>query len=146
VVAGAPGTRVRLAGCCTPVPPDAIRGFAVRGGTVTVHREGCPAAVRMAAAGRHPLPVSWRSESVGCRVTLQAEALGRPQLLADLTEALATHGAAVLQAEVTPPRQHRVRHTYTLRLPDASGLPRLIRAMRRVPGVYDVTRASRATG
>ncbi|MEO3753976.1 HD domain-containing protein [Streptomyces sp. B6B3] len=146
VVAGAPDARVRLAGCCTPVPPDPIRGFAVHGGAVTVHRESCPAAVRMVSAGRHPLPVSWRSASIGCRVTLRAEALGRPHLLADLTEALATHGAAVLQAEVTPPRQQRVRHTYTLRLPDASGLPRLIRAMRRVPGVYDVSRASRATG
>jgi GTP diphosphokinase / guanosine-3',5'-bis(diphosphate) 3'-diphosphatase len=145
-VSGAPGARVRLAGCCTPVPPDAVSGFAVRGGTITVHRDGCPVAVRMAAAGRHALPVSWTSDSIGCRVTLHAEALGRPHLLADLTEAMATHGAAVLHAEVTPPRQHRVRHTYTLRLPDASGLPRLIRAMRRVPGVYDVTRASQATG
>ncbi len=146
VVAGAPDARVRLAGCCTPVPPDPIRGFAVHGGAVTVHRDGCPAALDMLAAGRHPLPVSWRSGSIGCRVTLHAEALGRPHLLADLTEALAIHGAAVLQAEVTPPRQQRVRHTYTLRLPDASGLPRLIKAMRRVPGVYDVSRASRAAG
>ncbi|MGP4114178.1 RelA/SpoT family protein [Streptomyces sp. 4N509B] len=145
-VAGVPDARVRLAGCCTPVPPDTVRGFAVRRGTVTVHRDGCAAAVRMVASGRPELPVSWRSASVGCRVTLLAEALGRPHLLADLTEALAVHGAAVLHAEVTPPRQQRVRHTYTLRLPDASGLPRLIRAMRSVPGVYDVTRASQATG
>lgn len=26
-----PGATVRLAGCCTPVPPDEITGFAVRG-------------------------------------------------------------------------------------------------------------------
>jgi GTP pyrophosphokinase len=143
VVAAAPGAPVRLARCCTPVPPDRVRAFAVRGGVVTVHREDCPAAVRMAAAGRPPLPVSWRSGSVGCRVTLHAEALGRPELLADLTEALAAHGAAVLAAEVEPPREQRVRHTYTLRLPDSAGLPRLMRAMRRVPGVYDVSRAAR---
>ncbi|RBM11112.1 bifunctional (p)ppGpp synthetase/guanosine-3',5'-bis(diphosphate) 3'-pyrophosphohydrolase [Streptomyces sp. PT12] len=143
IVADVPGAPVRLARCCTPVPPDGVRGFTVRGGAVTVHREDCPTAVRMTAAGRHPLPVTWRSESIGCRVTLHAEALGRPELLADLTEALAAHGAAVLAAEVEPPREHRVRHTYTLRLPDSSGLPRLMRAMRRVPGVYDVTRAAR---
>ncbi|MDT0446175.1 RelA/SpoT family protein [Streptomyces johnsoniae] len=142
IVAGAPGAAVRLARCCTPVPPDGVQGFVVRGG-VTVHREDCPSAVRMRAAGRRTLPVSWRSGSVGCRVTLHAEALGRPELLADLTEALAAHGAAVLAAEVEPPREQRVRHTYTLRLPDSAGLPRLMRAMRRVPGVYDVTRAAR---
>ncbi|RKN06819.1 RelA/SpoT family protein [Streptomyces radicis] len=143
IVADVPGAPVRLARCCTPVPPDGVRGFTVRGGAVTVHREDCPTAVRMTAAGRRPLPVTWRSESIGCRVTLHAEALGRPELLADLTEALAAHGAAVLAAEVEPPREHRVRHTYTLRLPDSAGLPRLMRAMRRVPGVYDVTRAAR---
>ncbi|MFF2378448.1 RelA/SpoT family protein [Streptomyces xiamenensis] len=143
LVAEAPGAPVRLARCCTPVPPDRVRGFLVRGGAVTVHRESCPTAVRMTGAGRGALEVGWRSPSVGCRVTLYAESLGRPHLLADLTEALAAHGAAVLQAEVEPPRQQRVRHTYTLRLPDASGLPRLMRAMREVPGVYDVSRAAR---
>jgi GTP pyrophosphokinase len=143
LVAEAPGAPVRLARCCTPVPPDRVRGFLVSGGAVTVHRESCPTAVRMTGAGRGALEVGWRSPSVGCRVTLYAESLGRPHLLADLTEALAAHGAAVLQAEVEPPRQQRVRHTYTLRLPDASGLPRLMRAMREVPGVYDVSRAAR---
>ncbi|MDT0305618.1 HD domain-containing protein [Streptomyces sp. DSM 44917] len=142
-VAGAESAPVRLARCCTPVPPDPVVGFTVRGGAVAVHRESCPDALGMAAAGRPALSASWRSGSIGCRVTLQAEALGRPELLADLTEALAQHGAAVLHAEVEPPREHRVRHTYTLRLPDSAGLPRLMRAMRRVPGVYDVTRAVR---
>ncbi|SOD64173.1 GTP pyrophosphokinase [Streptomyces zhaozhouensis] len=143
LVPGAPRAQVRLARCCTPVPPDAACGFAVRGGAVTVHRQECPTAVEMVDGGRAALAVRWRSASGGCRVTLQAEALGRPELLADLTEALALHGAAVVHAEVEPPRQQRVRHTYTLRLPDASGLPRLMRAMRRVPGVYDVSRAVR---
>lgn len=39
------------------------------------------------------------------------------------------------------PTQQRVRHTYTLQLPDAAHLPNLMRAMRNVPGVYDVGRA-----
>ncbi|GAA2064068.1 HD domain-containing protein [Streptomyces cheonanensis] len=146
LVGEAPGAPVRLARCCTPVPPDRVCGFLVRGGAVTVHRESCPVAGRMTAAGRHALEVGWRSPSIGCRVTLYAESLGRPHLLADLTEALAAQGAAVLQAEVEPPRQQRVRHTYTLRLPDASGLPALMRAMRSVPGVYDVSRAARPRG
>lgn len=37
-----------------------------------------------------------------------------------------------------------MRHTYTLQLPDAAGLPDLMRAMRDVPGVYDVSRAQRS--
>ncbi|UGY94005.1 RelA/SpoT family protein [Streptomyces gobiensis] len=138
-----PDRPVRLARCCTPVPPDAVTGFTVRGGAITVHRESCAAVARMATAGRRPVPVRWQSEVAGCRVTLLAEAFGRPHLLADLTEAIAVQGAAVISADVEPPRQQRVRHTYTLQLPDATGLPALMRAMRRVPGVYDVIRATR---
>ncbi|MGP4000797.1 RelA/SpoT family protein [Streptomyces sp. 8N706] len=144
-VADLPGATVRLAGCCTPVPPDAVTGFAVRGGAVTVHRAQCPAVTRMTVAGRHPVGVRWRGRGEGsagdCRVTLLAEAFGRPHLLADLTEAIALEGAAIVSAAVEPPHEQRVRHTYTLQLPDAADLPALMRAMLRVPGVFDVSRA-----
>ncbi|MCX4587850.1 bifunctional (p)ppGpp synthetase/guanosine-3',5'-bis(diphosphate) 3'-pyrophosphohydrolase [Streptomyces sp. NBC_01481] len=135
-----PDATVRLAGCCTPVPPDAVTGFAVRGGTVTVHREECPAVARMKSLDREPIPVTW-GDSAECRVTLIAESFGRPRLLADLTEAIAAQGAAIVSATVEPPTQQRVRHTYTLQLPDSAGLLALMRAMRDVPGVYDVSRA-----
>ncbi|MFG2210633.1 RelA/SpoT family protein [Streptomyces sp. NPDC048638] len=147
-VADLPGAPVRLAGCCTPVPPDNVTGFAVRGGTVTVHRALCPVVARMAATGRQPVGVRWRRPGRtghGCRVTLLAEAFSRPHLLADLTEAIAAQGVAVVSAAVEPPHEQRVRHTYTLHLPNAAGLPSLMRAMREVPGVFDVLRAGRPT-
>ncbi|MEU6484102.1 HD domain-containing protein [Streptomyces sp. NPDC046887] len=140
VLAGPPDALVRLARCCTPVPPDAVTGFAVRGGQVTVHRAACPAVARMADAGREAVAVGW-GEASGCRVTLVAEAFGRPRLLADLTEAIATAGAAIVAATIEPPSEQRVRHTYTLRLADAAELPALMRVMRQVAGVYDVGRA-----
>ncbi|MCM2425737.1 RelA/SpoT family protein [Streptomyces sp. RKAG337] len=141
------GAAVRLARCCTPVPPDEVTGFVIRGGTVAVHREECPTAVRMTGAGREPVPVRWRGgrpAGAGFRATLLAEALGRPRLLADLTEAIAGQGVGIVSASVEPPQEHRVRHTYTVELPDAEALPGLMRAMRSVPGVYDVYRAQRA--
>jgi len=145
-VAELPDAAVRLAGCCTPVPPDEVTGFPVRGGAaVTVHRLECPAVARMEAVGRAPVAVSWGDEQA-CRVTLIAESFGRPRLLADLTEAIAGADAAVISATVEPPSEQRVRHTYTLRLPDAAGLPALMRAMREVPGVYDVSRAQHPAG
>ncbi|EDY42182.1 GTP diphosphokinase [Streptomyces sp. SPB074] len=135
-----PGATVRLAGCCTPVPPDAVTAFAVRGNAVTVHRAECPRAVRMAAAGRRTVGADW-GDTGDCRVTLRAASFGRPHLLADLTEAIAGEGVAIISATVEPPSEHGVRHTYTLHLPDATRLPGLMRAMRDVPGVYDVSRA-----
>ncbi|GAA3842675.1 HD domain-containing protein [Streptomyces coacervatus] len=135
-----PGATVRLAGCCTPVPPDEVTGFAVRGGVVTVHRIECAAVERMKSGGRAEVDVRW-GDTTECRVTLLAESFVRPHLLADLTEAMALEGAEIVSATVEPPTQQRVRHTYTLQLPDAAHLPALMRAMRNVPGVYDVSRA-----
>jgi GTP pyrophosphokinase len=122
------------------VPPDEITAFAVRGGVVTVHRVECVTVTRMRGAGRPEVGVRW-GESTACRVTLLAESFGRPRLLADLTEAIALEGVEIISATVAPPTQQRVHHTYTLQLPDAARLPDLMRAMRDVPGVYDVSRA-----
>ncbi|WP_330279596.1 HD domain-containing protein [Streptomyces sp. NBC_00569] len=135
-----PGALVRLAGCCTPVPPDAVTAFAVRGGVVTVHRAECHGVARMKSVGRAEVGVHW-GDTRQCRVSLIAESFSRPHLLADLTEAIALESVAVISATVEPPAQGRVRHTYTLQLPDAATLPGLMRAMRNIAGVYDVSRA-----
>ncbi|MFJ8539236.1 RelA/SpoT family protein [Streptomyces sp. NPDC093591] len=144
VLVDRPGATVRLAGCCTPVPPDEVTGFSVRGGAVTVHRVECAAVRRMKGAGRAEVGVHW-GDTTECRVTLVAESFVRPHLLADLTEAMALEGAEIVSATVEPPSQQRVRHTYTVQLPDAALLPGLMRAMRNVAGVYDVSRAQPQT-
>ncbi|MFC4035094.1 RelA/SpoT family protein [Streptomyces polygonati] len=142
-VTDVPDAAVRLARCCTPVPPDLVTGFVIRGGTVAVHRTECPTTVRMTAAGREPVPVLWRdgSPAGGYRATVLAEALSRPRLLADLTEAIAGQDIGIVSAAVEPPQEHRVLHSYTVELPDPRALGALMRAMRSVPGVYDVYRA-----
>ncbi|WP_428935530.1 RelA/SpoT family protein [Streptomyces sp. ACT015] len=144
VLVDQPGATVRLAGCCTPVPPDDVTGFTVRGGVVTVHRVECAAVARMKGTGRAEIGVRW-GDTTECRVTLVAESFVRPHLLADLTEAMASEGAEISSATVEPPSQQRVRHTYTVQLPDAAHLPTLMRAMRNVPGVFDVSRARTRT-
>ncbi|WP_063763317.1 RelA/SpoT family protein [Streptomyces sp. NRRL WC-3742] len=148
-VTGRPGAPVRLARCCTPVPPDQVTGYPIRGGAVAVHRTGCPAGERMRADGRAELEVRWKPQDApvaGHRVTLDAEALNRPRLLADLTAAISAEGVGIVSAEVEPPQQLRVRHRYTVELPEPGALPGLMRAMLRVSGVYDVSRPQALAG
>ncbi len=76
----------------------------------------------MKNSGRAEVEVRW-GDTTECRVTLVRPVLGRPHLLADLTEAIALEGVAMVSATVEPPSQQRVRHTYTLQLPDAAHLP-----------------------
>ncbi|GAA5012157.1 RelA/SpoT family protein [Kitasatospora paranensis] len=142
-VLGRPDTPVRLARCCTPVPPDALTGYPIRGGAVAVHRTGCPVGDQMREDGRSPLSLAWIpgvEPPNGYRVALHAEALTRPRLLADLTAAISAEGVGIFSADVEPPRELRVRHSYTIELSGAEVLPAVMRAMLRVPGVYDVYR------
>jgi GTP pyrophosphokinase len=142
-VLGRPDTPVRLARCCTPVPPDALTGYPIRGGAVAVHRTGCPVGGQMRDDGRSPLALAWIpgvEPPNGYRVALHAEALTRPRLLADLTAAISAEGVGIFSADVEPPRELRVRHSYTIELSGAEVLPAVMRAMLRVPGVYDVYR------
>ncbi|MDH6576537.1 HD domain-containing protein [Kitasatospora sp. MAP5-34] len=148
-VVGRPGAVVRLARCCTPVPPDEVTGFAIRGGAVAVHRTGCPDAEQLREAGRGPVRVTWVPGVIplsGYRVTLRAEALNRPRLLADLTAAMSAEGIGIISAAVEPPQELRVRHTYTIELPEARTLAAVMRAMLRVSGVYDVFRPGFRSG
>jgi GTP pyrophosphokinase len=145
---GKPDASVRLARCCTPVPPDELLCFAIRGGGLAAHRADCPTGRAMRAAGRTPVEARWLESPTptGYRVTIQADALGRPRLLADLTAAMSGAGVDIISAEVEPPRELQVRHTYTVELPAPEALPELMRVMLRVPGVYDVYRAAGTDG
>ncbi|HSA53794.1 MAG TPA: HD domain-containing protein [Yinghuangia sp.] len=142
-VPGSPGAPIRLARCCTPVPPDELAGFVIRGGTVAVHQRECSNVQQMIRAGRDIVAAAWLPHQAeqGYRVTVQLEALDRPRLLADVTAAIDAAGADITSASIAPPQQMRVRQTYTIRLADLSTLPHLLRALRRVQGVYDVYRA-----
>ncbi|MCF2532616.1 RelA/SpoT family protein [Yinghuangia soli] len=142
-VPGSPGAPVRLARCCTPVPPDDLAGFVIRGGTVAVHQRDCANVQQMIRAGRDIVSAVWLPHQAerGYRVTVQLEALDRPRLLADVTAAIDAAGADITSASIAPPQQMRVRQTYTIRLADLASLPRLLKALRRVQGVYDVYRA-----
>ncbi|MDI2132573.1 RelA/SpoT family protein [Yinghuangia seranimata] len=142
-VPGSPGAPVRLARCCTPVPPDELAGFVIRGGTVAVHQRECANVQQMIRAGRDIVAAAWLPHQAerGYRVTVQLEALDRPRLLADVTAAIDAAGADITSASIAPPQQMRVRQTYTIRLADLASLPRLLKALRRVQGVYDVYRA-----
>lgn len=56
----------------------------------------------MKSSGRAEVEVRW-GDTTECRVTLVAESFGRPHLLADLTEAIALEGVAIVSATVEPP-------------------------------------------
>jgi GTP pyrophosphokinase len=135
---------VKLARCCTPVPPDAIVGFVTRGSGVSVHRADCPnlEASRRAAPDR-VVEVGWRDHPQGAYlVQIQVEALDRHHLLSDVTKALSESHVNILSAEVSTTKDRVALNRFVFELADSSHLDAVLAAVRRVDGVFDAYRTT----
>ncbi|WP_396837193.1 RelA/SpoT family protein [Mobilicoccus sp.] len=143
VVQGMSGVETKLAKCCTPVPGDEIMGFTTRGQYVSVHRTNCTNADGLRAHPERLVQVSWDpSVSSMFLVQLQVEALDRSRLLSDITRVLSDHHVNILSAAVTTSRDRLAISKFTFEMGDPGHLDHVIKAVRRIDGVFDVYRVS----
>ncbi|ACZ88837.1 bifunctional (p)ppGpp synthase/hydrolase RelA [Streptosporangium roseum] len=145
VVAGDSDVWVRLSRCCTPVPGDEIIGFVTRGHGVSVHRTNCPNVEQLKSQPDRLVEVAWSAadDSVFL-VALQVEALDRPRLLSDVTRTLSDQHVNILSASVTTSRDRVAISKFTFEMGDPKHLGHVLKAVRNIPGVYDVYRVSGA--
>ncbi|WP_322788034.1 ACT domain-containing protein, partial [Fructobacillus ficulneus] len=59
VIAGVDNLLVRLSGCCTPVPGDAVTGYISQGRGIAVHRFDCPNIHAAQKSGQRLVEVVW---------------------------------------------------------------------------------------
>ncbi len=141
VVVGTADVWVKLAKCCTPVPGDAILGFVTRGSGVSVHRKDCTNAESLMAQSDRLIEVEWApSASSVFLVQLAVEALDRNRLLSDVTRILSDHHVNILSASVQTSRDRVAISRFTFEMGDPGHLDHVIRAVRKIDGVFDVYR------
>ncbi len=143
VVVGMTDVWVKLAKCCTPVPGDQILGFVTRGSGVSVHRVDCTNAKSLTANPHRLLDVEWAPSSASVfLVQLQVEALDRNRLLSDVTRVLSDQHVNILSASVQTSRDRVAISRFTFEMGDPAHLEHVIKAVRRIDGVFDVYRVS----
>ena len=141
VVRGMADVWVKLARCCTPVPGDEIIGFVTRGNGVSVHRRDCTNAGSLLSQPEKIIDVDWAPSSASVfLVQLQVEALDRSRLLSDVTKVLSDNGVNILSASVHTTRDRVANLRFTFEMGDPGHLEHVIRAVRRIDGVFDVYR------
>lgn len=141
VVVGTDDVWVKLAKCCTPVPGDPILGFVTRGNGVSVHRRDCTNAESLLAQKDRLIDVEWApSASSVFLVQLQVEALDRNRLLSDVTRVLSDQHVNILSASVQTSRDRVALSRFTFEMGDPSHLDHVIKAVRKIDGVFDVYR------
>ncbi|WP_227487070.1 RelA/SpoT family protein [Nocardioides malaquae] len=143
VVQGSSDVWVKLAKCCTPVPPDEILGFVTKGGGVSVHRRDCTNAASLEAQAERLVQVQWEPNGQNTfLVNIQVEALDRARLLSDITMALADTQVNILSATLQTTRDRVAKSRFTFEMADATHLDNVLRSVRGVPGVFDAYRVT----
>jgi RelA/SpoT family (p)ppGpp synthetase len=103
-IVGVEGLLYHLAGCCTPIPGEAIIGVVTRGKGISIHRQGCHNLEKVECD--RLVPVSWNQavehsgRPVTYAVNLQIEALDRVGVLKDILSRLSDQGINVRHANV----------------------------------------------
>ncbi|HEX3932767.1 MAG TPA: bifunctional (p)ppGpp synthetase/guanosine-3',5'-bis(diphosphate) 3'-pyrophosphohydrolase [Nocardioides sp.] len=143
IVKGVPDVWVKLARCCTPVPPDAILGFVTKGGGVSVHRRDCTNAAELERQPERLLDVEWAPNVHSTfLVNIQVEAIDRARLLSDITMALSDAHVNILSATLSTTRDRVAKSRFTFEMAEAKHLDTVLRAVRGVPGVFDAYRVT----
>lgn len=143
IVKGSPDIWVKLAKCCTPVPPDDILGFVTKGGGVSVHRKDCTNAAHLLTQPEKVLDVEWAPTAQSTfLVNIQVEALDRARLLSDITMVLSDAHVNILSANLSTTRDRIAKSRFSFEMAEAKHLDSLLRAVRQVPGVFDAYRVT----
>ncbi len=136
---------VKLARCCMPVPGDRIVGFITRNQGVSVHRTDCQNMIDLQR--RQPervVDVAWTSTKGLFMVRIQVEALDRQHLLSDVTRVLADHGVNILSGSQATGSDRVAISQFSFEMADPQHLNRLLAAVRKIDGVFDVYRVTGA--
>ncbi len=134
-----------MAKCCQPVPPDAIVGYITQGRGITIHREDCANARRMATTSpERLLSVAWAGqEQHRYPVDVTIEAYDRPGLIKDLSTMLSVERVNILSVNTnTDPSTLEARLDLTLEIHSLEELSQVMKRIGQLPNVLAVRRKS----
>jgi GTP pyrophosphokinase len=134
-----------MAGCCKPLPGDAITGYITQSRGVSIHRADCARMLRLQAGGRNRvIEVEWgAAPRDNYEVDVAIEAYDRQGLLRDITGLFANARINVLTINTHTNKQ---TNTATMRLrvevPDLGSLSKLLERIDRLNNVLSAVRVS----
>ena len=134
---------VKLAKCCTPVPPDKIVGFVTRGNGLSIHRADCPNVEQLQREPERFVDVVWSDASEAVYVVqIQVDALDRQGLLSDISRVLVDNGVNLLGGNMSTTKERMSRCVFSFEMADPHHLQRILTDMRNIEGVFDAYRVT----
>lgn len=143
-VRGADDVLVVRARCCNPIQGEKIVGYITRGKGVSVHSANCPNVANLLYAQDRRIEVEWDHGAepgrYGVDLTLSVE--DRKGLLAEISARIADINTNIISVEARSEDGHIDHIAMTVEIHDLKHLQKVLKSLRRVPGVIDVARAA----
>ncbi|MEC4723451.1 bifunctional (p)ppGpp synthetase/guanosine-3',5'-bis(diphosphate) 3'-pyrophosphohydrolase [Noviherbaspirillum sp. CPCC 100848] len=140
---GNEGTAVQLAQCCLPIPGDGITGQLKRDQGITVHSTDCDVAKRHQS--KEPdrwIELVWGSElsrRFDCRIKVLVD--NEKGVLARVAAEIGESDANITYVGMDDDRDHLMKQLrFTIQVEDRIHVARLMRNVRRIPGVARIVR------
>jgi guanosine-3',5'-bis(diphosphate) 3'-pyrophosphohydrolase len=137
---------VYRAKCCNPIRGEEVIGYITRGKGVAVHSKNCPNVQNLLYDADRKIEVEWAAtapsaEAYAVPLTILTE--DRTGMLAGIAAAISDVKANILNVEART-ADERGTIDITVEIPDMKHLERVIASIKKIDGVYDVTRSTRA--
>ena len=136
---------VYRAKCCNPIRGEEVIGYITRGKGVAVHSKNCPNVQNLLYEPDRKIEVEWAStapsaEAYAVPLTILTE--DRPGMLAEIAAAISEVRSNILNVEARTADERGIIDI-TVEIPDMKHLERVISSVKKIDGVYDVTRSTR---
>ncbi|MFW5941525.1 MAG: RelA/SpoT family protein [Chloroflexota bacterium] len=137
-VLGVSGLHTKFAGCCSPIPPEPIRGYITRGKGITVHRADCKT-LRHISEQERLIEVEWGVEEDTYPIPIVVRAYHRPGLIEDITNVL--KGRKINLPRTKKTTANSITTVYMVaEVRDLSELEWLLERIDKLPNVLEVQR------
>lgn len=141
IVKGIDNCLVRLSRCCNPVPGDNIIGYITRGRGVSVHRSDCTNIVSSIGEDDRLIEVKWyTANNVAYKADITVMANDRTALLMEITNAIGEAKIPLKAINARTTRDQLAVINLTLEITDTDQLDKIIKKLKKVDSVFDVTR------
>jgi GTP pyrophosphokinase len=136
---------VYRAKCCNPIRGEEIIGYITRGKGVAVHSKNCPNVQNLMYDAARKIEVEWAgvspaAEAFAVPLTIITE--DRTGMLAEIAAVVADVGSNIVNVEART-ADERGTIDLVVEIPDMKHLERVTASIRRIDGVYDVSRSTR---
>jgi len=146
-ITGVEGLLYHLAGCCSPIPGEAIIGVVTRSSRgISIHRQGCQN-VESVECDRL-VPVSWNSNHSPRNrphtypIDIQIEAIDRVGVLKDILSRLTDYSINVLNAQVKTYKNQPALIELGIEIRDRDQLEHVFTQIKKMSDILNIRRVS----